>query len=355
MTTRTYDRIIGAFLREPWAIQESKFRQIEALLRLRAEGGRVEDDTIHALVSAAERAKPAPRQGMVAVIPVFGVIAHRMDLFTEISGGTSTMSVLKAFRAALADPEVSGIVLEVDSPGGGVSGVPELADEIFQARGQKPVIAVANTLMASAAYWIGSQADELIVTPSGEVGSIGVFAVLENWAKFYENEGLKMEILRYGDNKAEINDFEEVSDEARAHLKAMIDDVGRTFDKAVARGRGVTPAHVRAEFGQGRTFLAPQAVKLGLADRVGTIDDAIVTAGKRRKKMSAEQPGDFITATADPEVDLPPSAPVLIDPNDLTDERLAAATVTPLPSFEADRDWAEAVMARHGVTHAADR
>jgi signal peptide peptidase SppA len=282
-----YERIVRAVMAERWAIQESKFRQIEALLELRVRGGHVDEESIRAIVADSRKAAGGTRQGAVAVIPIFGVIGHRMDLFSEMSGGTSTLGISKAFRQALADPEIGSIVLEVDSPGGAVSGVAELAEEVFAARGQKPVVAVANTLAASAAYWIATQADELVVSPSGEVGSIGVFALLENWQGFFEREGIQHTLVRNGENKAEINDFSAPTPEALAHLQAQVDEVGAVFIKAVARGRNVATSMVRGEFGQGRTFLAKQAVKLGMADRIGTLDEAVARAASLARRRSA--------------------------------------------------------------------
>lgn len=304
----SYERVLRAVATDLWVIQETKFRQIEALLMLRAAGGRVSDEQVQEIVAASRQPSINGRAGSVAVIPVYGVLANRMNLMSETSGGTSLQGVTKAYRQSLADPEVVGIVLDFDTPGGSVRGVQELADEIFAARGQKPTIAVAGQA-DSAGYWLATQADELLVTPSGQVGSIGVFAVLANLSKMYEAEGVQHEIIRYGDNKAEINDFEPVSDEARAHLKSQITEVGETFVKSVARGRGVTPAQVKADFGQGRSFLAKQALKLGMVDRIGTLDDAIARAAggsRRRSGAQAESPDPSVVSEQ-------PTAPVETD------------------------------------------
>src|SRR4029453_14892345 len=115
----------------------------------------------------------------------------------------------------MKDPAVKGVVLDVDSPGGSVYGVRELADEIRAARGQKPVEAVANAFMASAAYYIGSAAEKVWVTPSGSAGSIGVYDAHVDLSKFTETMGEKWTFVSYGDNKLLGNPFEPLSEEAQ--------------------------------------------------------------------------------------------------------------------------------------------
>src|SRR3990172_13252741 len=109
----------------------------------------------------------------VAVIPIVGTLIPRGNMLLESSGAVSVQRVTAAFRAALNDPEVGSILLDIDSPGGQVGGIEELSNEIYQARGQKPITAVANTLAASAAYWLARAAGELVGAPSGGGGGIG--------------------------------------------------------------------------------------------------------------------------------------------------------------------------------------
>jgi len=173
------------------------------------------------------------------------------------------------------------VVLDVDSPGGAVNGVEELADEMLRARGQKPVVAVANTLAASAAYWIATAADEVVVTPSGEVGSIGVFAVHEDFSAALEAAGIRVSLVSAGKYKMEGNPYEPLGDEGRAALQERVDDYYGMFVGAVARGRGVAAKDVREGFGQGRLVGARQAVELGMADRVATLDETLDRVARR--------------------------------------------------------------------------
>ena len=264
-----------------WAIRPEKLAVILDLLEFRMQGGRLSAEEIQERIGAVSR--PASRvTGAVAVLPLWGVIAHRANLINESSGGTSVERFAQGFRAALADPAVSTIVLDVDSPGGTVNGVAELADEIHGARGSKPILAVANSQAASAAYWIASAADSVSVTPSGDVGSIGVFAAHQDRSKASEQEGVKTTLVSAGRYKTEGNPYEPLTEEARAHVQSRVDDYYEMFVQAVARNRGVSASDVRGGFGEGRTVGAREAKRLGMVDRVESLDDALarLTKGK---------------------------------------------------------------------------
>ena len=181
----------------------------------------------------------------------------------------------RQFRAAMADPDIGRVILDVDSPGGQVGGVEELAREIYQARGQKPVTAIANGLAASAAYWIATAADEFVVTPSGQVGSIGVFGMHQDVSAALEKDGVKVTMVSAGKYKTEGNPFEPLTDEARAAMQGMIDEYYSLFVDAVARNRGVDAAAVRGGFGEGRVVTAQAAVRLGMAARVAPFDEVV--------------------------------------------------------------------------------
>jgi len=217
-------------------------------------------------------------------------------MLMEASGAVSAQRLTAAFRAALNDPEVGSIVLDLDSPGGQVGGIEELANEIYQARSQKPVTAVANGLAASAAYWLASAAGELVVTPSGEVGSIGVFAIHEDYSAMLDKAGVKVSLIAAGKYKTEGNPFEPLGEEAQVAVQGVVNDYYDMFTRAVARGRGVSQADVVAGFGEGRVVMAEQAVRLGMADRVATIDEVIsglrANGGANGKRAEADSDRD---------------------------------------------------------------
>lgn len=192
--------------------------------------------------------------------------------------GTPTESISAALQRALSDPSCTAIVLEFDSPGGSVGGTPELADEIFRARARKPVVAAVNGMAGSAAYWLASQCSEIVVTPSGEVGSIGVFMLHVDMSASLAQAGIKPTFIHAGKHKVDGNSLQPLSTDAEANWQGQVDAIYGDFLRAVARGRGVPVQKVRAEFGQGRTLQARNAVAIGMADRVGTRGDAIARA-----------------------------------------------------------------------------
>lgn len=287
-----YQRILQAVSETPWAILPGKLAVIRELLAIRAAGERLTDEEIKAAIQGG-----APRNvrgQSVLVLPLVGTIIPRADMLTESSGAVSIQRFQTMFRLALKNEEVDAIVLDVDSPGGQVGGVDELSQEIYEARGDKPIVAVANNLAASAAYWIASAADELVVTPSAEVGSIGVFAMHQDVSALLEREGMKVSLIAAGKYKVEGNPFEPLDDESRAAIQERVDDYYGMFIAAVARNRGVNRSAVRGGFGEGRVVGAKQAVSLGMADRIATLDETVSRLTKgRRRRQSASASLDF--------------------------------------------------------------
>lgn len=266
--------ILQAFMETPWAILPSKLAALEEIVMRHVNGEKLSAEEIEARIHGASRPLEK-RVNRVAVLPLFGTIFPRANMMTEMSGATSAESFSKNFADLVNDPEISAIVLDVDSPGGAVYGVEELSKKIFEARGKKPIVAVANHSMASAAYWIATAADEVIVSPSGEVGSIGVFAMHKDVSAGLEQAGIKVSLISAGKYKVEGNPYEPLAEEARDAIQKDVDEVYDTFIEAVARNRGVKAAYVRENFGEGRMVAARQAVALGMADRIGTLDETL--------------------------------------------------------------------------------
>lgn len=214
--------------------------------------------------------------GQIAVLPLYGVMMPRAGVFSQMSGGCSVESFTNAFKSAMNDPDVSSILIDIDSPGGATDLVPELCDAIFGARGEKPIAAVANTDAGSGALWVASQCDELGVTKSGRVGSIGCYATHQDLSAALEKAGVKTTLISYGKYKTELHPTSPLSEEATAAVQDIVNHYGEMFVAGVARGRGVSTATAGGEsFGQGRMLTAGQAVKVGMADRVATFDDMV--------------------------------------------------------------------------------
>lgn len=277
-----------AFVREhPWAIRPETLETVCAVLSLRLRGERLTDEEIAARLGAVPPRQDRPAAPpSIAVIPVWGVVAHRAGSLAESSGGTSTERLGALLRQAGADPSVQAIVLDVDSPGGSVFGVPELADQIHAMRATKPVYAIANAQAASAAYWLASQASELIVTPSGEVGSIGVLAVHEDASALHEKIGLKVSYVAAGKYKTEGNPHEPLGEEARANLQARVNTYYDAFVRAVARGRSVPLREVREGFGEGRMVGAAQAQAIGMVDRAESFEAALERIARKASRST---------------------------------------------------------------------
>lgn len=273
----------------PWALERATLVELVKF----AERGET-------LTAAARQPSPPRSAGAAAVIPIHGMIEHRSSWMLELLGGSSIEDIRGALRAAVGSPQVSAIVLDIDSPGGGVAGVTELAAEIRAARAQKRVVAMVNTTAASAAYWLAAQADHIMVTPSGQVGSIGIYAVHLDISRALDAQGITPTIISAGERKTDGNEFAPLSDEARAEMQRRADAFYGQFVADVAAGRGVPAATVKADYGNGSVLLARDALKAGMVDAVGTFEDALRLAARPPAAQRAED------GTPDPsEVDLP--------------------------------------------------
>jgi len=217
----------------------------------------------------------ARRAGRVGVLPIRGTILNRLSGMEAMSGGTSFETLTKSFVGMRNASDVKAIVLDIDSPGGSVDGLPEMATLIHESRGSKPIVAQVNVCAASSAYWLAAQADEIAVTPSGDVGSIGVVTVHQDMSAALEKMGIKHTVIASTPFKAEGNPFGPLEEEALASIQADVATFDTMFHDAVAQGRGVKASAVRAEYGQGRMVLADAAVKRGMADRVATMEQTL--------------------------------------------------------------------------------
>ncbi len=178
----------------PWAIMPEKLVELRGIYETHLKGEKIDIKAVEARVGKPLDNRPGGYEVVdgVAVIPVDGVIAKRMNLFSQISGGVSTDLLARDFKAALVDPSVKAIVLAIDSPGGTVDGTVDIARLVYESRGIKPIVAYTDGLMASAAYWIGSATDKVYIGNDATlVGSIGVVATHTDMSKAQEMQGVK--------------------------------------------------------------------------------------------------------------------------------------------------------------------
>jgi signal peptide peptidase SppA len=286
--------LVAECLATPWALMPERLHALASVLTRWSSGlanqpdplGRIDID--RAAREIRRESKPTQSTGGVAVLPLYGVITQRGNMFDELcgAGSTSTQLFSSAMRVLLDDDSVSQILIDIDSPGGSVYGVAELADEIQAARTRKPVVAIANSLAASAAYWIGSAASEFFVTPGGEVGSIGVWQAHQDLSRALDEAGVKTTLIAAGRFKVEGNPYSPLDPEAQRFMQSRVDEYYSAFIKAVARGRGVSVGEVREHMGQGRVLGAQEAFAQKMVDGIATFDQVLSRMQKNARALS---------------------------------------------------------------------
>ncbi len=282
-----YRNVVRAITATPWAILPETFDVIADVVSMRLAGGRLTAEEIEERIEAGPGSRaPYRTSGAVAVIPIRGVLMPRASLMGALSGATGLDQVAAAIDAAAADPEITAVVLDIDSPGGSTTMVPETAARIRAARDAKPVYAVASGMAASAAYWLASQADEVVASPSSMLGSIGVLAAHENQAGYDEKLGVEVTYVYAGKYKVEGHPHGPLDDEARGDLQGLVNEFYGMFVADVARGRDVSAATVRSDFGEGRVLTAKRAHSAGMADRIDTLDGTVARALRAPRKAA---------------------------------------------------------------------
>jgi signal peptide peptidase SppA len=278
-------------------MERQAVRNVEALAwQLRAfvekwPEPRTAEQVIEQVAASGAQAK---RPKSIAVIPVSGALETRPTEIGAWMGMSSYEVIGKVFDHFVGDETVSGIILDVSSPGGMVYGAQELADKIFQARGTKPIIAVANPMAASGAFWIGAAADRMVVTPSGDVGSVGVITEHVDVSRLYEGKGVTVSTFKSAVSpyKGEYSDAAPLTEEAKQHLQSRVDAISHTFVGDLAKFRGVSAAHVGEHFGKGRLVDSKAALHAGMVDRVGTLQEIAYKMAAGRIRIAGERAQD---------------------------------------------------------------
>ncbi|CAA6605800.1 Periplasmic serine protease [Rhodospirillaceae bacterium LM-1] len=278
----------------------------------------------------------------IAIIPVTGTLVARSSYLAAASGLMSYSDIGDAIESAATDPRVRGLLLDIDSPGGEVGGLFDLADRIIAIREQtgKPIWAVANEAALSAAYAIACAGDVLIVTQTGEIGSIGVVAVHVDESNADRQAGMAWSFIHAGEKKTDGNPHEPLSAQARADIQADVDQLYERFVSLVAFRRKLTPDAVRAT--EAAVYRGVLAVQAGLADRVGTLRQAVhdlaeqlnrkpMTRGKaaqpslirKEPAMQSDTETEPLPEKEDAQPTIPPAAPSP-DPLALAEQKLRA-------------------------------
>jgi signal peptide peptidase SppA len=274
-------------LSAPWAIEPIKLIELQSIYAAHLRGDQIDIAAVEARIGRplANDQKSYEIIDGVAVLPIEGVVAKKMNLFSQISGGSSSQMVANSLRAALSDPAVHSIVLAIDSPGGTVDGTQALADIVRAARDVKPIATLADGTMASAAYWIGSAAGAAYIADgTTSVGSIGVVTSHKDISAAEAARGIKTTEISAGKFKRIASQYGPLSADGRQSIQDQLDYTYSLFVDAVATNRGVSTDAVLADMADGRMFIGQQAVDAGLVDGITTLDALIAKLNADRKK-----------------------------------------------------------------------
>lgn len=273
-----YPLIAAKVFNEPWAITDET---LSAIWRAVSDGvalprPRSQDRFDDAQDDAeAGGANDIPVTGFTRVIPVFGILGKHLDSMEMDCGGCSVDKVSALLSAADKDPECERIVLVFHSPGGTVTGIPELAAKIKDIGTRKPVIAYTDGMCCSAALWLASQADTFLCSPSSMVGSVGVRCMVLDQSERLAKEGIKAESITSGKYKDMGANHRPMTDDERKMMQARVDSIGKAFRAALTANRSIA-----AENMEGQTFSGEEAVAKGFADGLANdLDEVLEIAG----------------------------------------------------------------------------
>jgi signal peptide peptidase SppA len=272
---RIWNRIAG----EPWAITETA---LHTILEIAARENESPQAVAAKLGRNLQNTYSVTERDGVAIIPVTGPLFRYANLFTMISGASSYELIARDFTAALENPQIKGIILDIDSPGGEVNGVSELSNMVFAARGKKPVVAYASGDAASGAYWIASAADEIVVSETSALGSIGVVGMYQG------KSGKSAEAVEIVSSQSPHKRLDPTTDDGRSRLQIRIDSMADVFIETIARNRNVSAENVQNHYGGGDVMIGAKAVSAGLADRVGSLEGLVAELSSPKKSPHTE-------------------------------------------------------------------
>lgn len=289
-------------LLSPWAILPEQLRELQAIYATHLRGEKIDLAAIEARLGrplANEQKRYQLQEGTgIAVLEMAGVIAPKANLFTRISGGAVASLLQAQVESMAADPKVKGAVIDMDSPGGNVLGIPALADAVRALAQAKPTATVSTGTMASAAYWIGSASNAVYISGSTDmVGSIGVVAT-HNFSP--ATDGSITTEITAGKYKRIASDSAPLSPEGRAYLQDQVDALYSVFVDAVASNRGASAADVLERMADGRVFVGRQAIDAGLVDGVATVGQIVEQMATNPAQFAARRRAVFASAGIGP-------------------------------------------------------
>ena len=302
--------ILEYITNQQWAVERNVLERMIEVVGRHVSGVKLTQEQIYDAV-AADRSKNTNKDKVdtkymfdsstaTAIISVSGVITKYSRMVNDVSQpkGTSVESLSEQLADAMADDNVTSILLRIESPGGSIAGLMDFADEVYQASTIKPVIAFADDQATSAAYWIGSQANEFYANRSALVGGIGVYSLVLDSSAAFDKAGFKMNIIRSGENKGVGADGIEITNKQISVLQNIVDNYYESFVAAVMRGRGIgnfSEEQLR-ELADGRAYVAGEAKNNNLIDGVMTLKSVIK---KDRPSVRMEYTGAGQRASAE--------------------------------------------------------
>lgn len=295
----SYPHVMARLLDTPLMIEPSKAEAIASVL-LGRQGVEI---NVAADVHYAPAAGPLQERRMVqweggsvplmfdaesgiAVIEVMGSLAHRQGYIGASSGVMGYDGIGAQLGEAMRRPDVRAIILDIDSPGGEVSGAFQLADRIHAAARVKPIVAIADELAASAAYLLASACTSVVLASNVSiVGSVGVITMHVSYEAMLSDAGVKPTLIFSGARKADGNPYQDLPEDVRDRIQASVDNVAAQFVSRVAAWRGMSEAAVRGT--EAGIFMGADAVKIGFADEVGDPVEAFQAVGDEIRNRPA--------------------------------------------------------------------
>ncbi len=345
MTTKNKIKLFPSL----WAILETELTKIESMY------GGFTDDMIaglerdsKVLFDSAELSQTGLSPdvtiiGNVAVLRIEGVITQKASIFTMIFGGATLDSLTADFKGLVDNDGIDTIVLDIDSPGGTVSGVMDFANLIFEAREQKNIIAISSSVMTSAAMWIGAAAEHVLISCGTVVtGSIGVLTTHVDVSQLQADLGIKTTEITAGREKRIASTFAPLTDAGRSSLQSQVDKIMEAFVGDIAKFRGVSEQEVKSNMADGKVFIGDNALKAGLVDDIKTFDLLIETINNGGLDMSvfSKKEANLQNLKA--------------DHNELYNEAVAVGSTEAKAGFEAESEVLQKKGFDAGLTSGAE-
>lgn len=348
-----------------WAGTEESFNSY--LVALKTASGL----DIKAYMDDDEEDEEAPRlltkQGNVGVVSIRGPLVPSAPWYARYTGITGYDEIRSALIAAANDPDIGAVLLDINSGGGAVAGVTDVADLVGMIDAKvKPVHTYSDGMIASAALWVGASARDLQIGKVTEAGSIGVLTVLKSMSRYYKEMGIDAEVLRSAEFKAMGHPLDPITDKAKAEIMDQLMQMDAMFNEHMADARGTTVELATEKFGKGRVFIGQRAVEVGLADAVSTFDAVIsslqgaIDSQKQRSQYGANSLKGPVVKTALTEqhvaalaegMPLPVGAAATTETPEVPAAPAAVVTeATPAPTASAEQTPAPAASSADVVT-----